>query len=73
MAKKLLDNFVKTFETLYGQHLLSHNIHGLSHICDDYIRFGPFDNCSTFPFENYMGTLKNQRSHSFKKLKDAIK
>jgi len=43
---------------LYGRHLISHNVHGLNHICDDYVKFGPLDNCSTFPFENYMSTLK---------------
>lgn len=59
IAKKLLDNFIKQFEILYGCHLISHNVHGLSHICDDYIKFGALDNCSTFPFENYMSTLKN--------------
>jgi len=25
---------------------------GLTHLCDDYIKFGSLDNCSTFPFEN---------------------
>lgn len=33
IARKLLDNFVKTFEILYGQHLISHYVHGLTHIC----------------------------------------
>ncbi|KAL4101056.1 hypothetical protein QTP88_021077 [Uroleucon formosanum] len=56
---KLLDNFVKTFEMLYGRNLISHNVYVLSHICDDYIKFGSLDNYSTFPFENYMSTLKN--------------
>ncbi len=53
-----MDNFIKQFEILYGRHLLTHNVHGLNHICDDYIKFGPLDNCSTFSFENYMSTLK---------------
>jgi len=60
IARKLLNNFIKQFEILYGWHLISHNVHGFSHICDDYIKFGPLDNCSTmFSFENYMCTLKN--------------
>lgn len=60
IARKILDNFIKQFEILlYGRHLISHNVHGLSHICDDYIKFGPLDNCSTFPFENYMSNLKH--------------
>jgi len=59
IAKKILDNFVTQFDILYGRHIISHNVHGLTHTCDDYIKFSPLDNCSTFPFENYMSTLKN--------------
>lgn len=28
-------------------------------MCDDYVKFGALDNCSTFPFENYISILKN--------------
>ncbi|CAI6373263.1 unnamed protein product [Macrosiphum euphorbiae] len=73
IARKLLDNFVKTFEMLYGRHLISHNVHGLTHICDDYIKFGPLDNCSTFPFENYMSTLKNMIRKPDKPLIQVVK
>jgi len=58
-AKYLLDYFVMTFQKIYGKHLLSHNIHGLLHLCDDYQQFGPLDNCSSFLFENYMKELKS--------------
>lgn len=58
-ARQLLDYFVKHFEVLYGKHYVSHNIHGLLHICDDYELYGPLDNCSTFNFENYMKELKS--------------
>lgn len=54
-ARSLLEYFVKSFEQIYGQHLVSSNIHGLIHLVDDYERYGPLDLCSTFPFENYMG------------------
>lgn len=37
-AQKLLDYFVKTFEQLYGSHLISHNVHGLLHLTEDYKR-----------------------------------
>jgi len=30
----------------------------LLHITDGYERYLPLDNCSAFPFENYMQTLK---------------
>lgn len=58
IAHKLLNDVVKNFEILYGRHLISHNVQGLTHLCDDFIKFGALDNCSTFPFENFMSTLK---------------
>jgi len=58
-AKELLDFFVMSFQNIYGQQFVSHNVHGLLHICDDYLRYGPLDNCSTFVFENFMKELKS--------------
>lgn len=58
-AKYLLDYFVMTFEQLYGKHFVSHNVHGLLHLCDDYEQYGPLDNCSSFLFENYLKELKS--------------
>lgn len=57
-ARDLMIYFVKQFEIIYGKHLVSHNVHGLIHIADDYERFGPLDNISAFPFENFMKNLK---------------
>ncbi|CAH1732005.1 unnamed protein product [Aphis gossypii] len=63
-AESLLDYFVRTFDEMYGRQHISHNIHGLLHIVDDYRTHGPLDNCSAFPFENYMKTLKSRiRKH----------
>lgn len=58
-AKQLLDFFVMNFQNIYSSQFVSHNVHGLLHICDDYLRYGPLDNCSTFPFENFMKDLKS--------------
>lgn len=58
-ARDLLNYFVNSFKDIYGGHFISHNIHGLLHVVDDYERYGPLDNCSAFPFENYMQTLKS--------------
>lgn len=58
-AKQLLDYFVMSFQQIYGKHLVSHNVHGLLHLCDDYNYYGPLDNCSSFLFENYMKELKS--------------
>lgn len=73
IAIKLLDNFVKTFEILYDRYLISHNVHGLTHICNYYIKFGSLDHCSTFPFENYMSTLKNMIRKPDKPLIQVVK
>lgn len=58
-ARHLLDYFVKQFQNVYGEHLVSHNVHGLLHLCDDYDQFGPLDQCSAFVFENHMKELKS--------------
>lgn len=65
-SKQLLNYFAQTFEMIYsyGRQHISHNIHGLTHISDDYERYGPLDNCSVFVFENFMKELKSKvRKH----------
>lgn len=63
-ANELLHYFVRTFENIYGRQHISHNVHGLLHLPDDYINFGPLDNASAFPFEHYMKELKSKvRKH----------
>lgn len=64
---------MRNFENIYGSHLISHNVHGLSHICDDYEKFGPLDNCSAFPFENFMGSLKKMLRKPDKPLQQIVK
>jgi len=71
-ASEMLNYFVKTFEKIYGQHLMSHNVHGLLHLTEDYNNYGPLDNCSTFPFENYMQTLKGMLRKPHKPLEQVI-
>lgn len=72
-AAKLLDYFVKTFEKIYGSHFISHNVHNLLHVVDDYVKYGPLDNCSCFPFENYMKVLKRMIRKHDKPLQQIIK
>lgn len=57
-ARNLLKYFVKNFENLYGRHFISHNVHRLLHISDDYTDFDPLDIISAFTFENYMKSHK---------------
>lgn len=71
-ARKLLIYFVQSFSKIYGIHLLSHNVHGLLHVCDDYDRYGPLDNCSTFPFENFMSQLKKMLRKNEKPLQQIV-
>jgi len=71
-AKDLLKYFVKTFETIYGSYLISHNIHGLLHLTDDFQLYGQLDNCSAFVFENYMQTLKSMLRKPDKPLEQIV-
>lgn len=72
-AGNLLNYFVLTFEQIYGQYLISSNSHGLIHLVDDYKQYGPLDNCSAFPFENYMKVLKNMLRQPNKPLEQVVK
>jgi len=57
-AKSLMQYFVKTFIISYGKDQVSHNVHNLSHICNDVEKFGALDQFSAFAFENYLQSLK---------------
>lgn len=72
-ANSLLNFFVSDFENIYGKHMVSHNIHGLTHIGLDYQRYGQLDSCSCFVFENYMKTLKQMLRKHEKPLEQVIK
>jgi len=71
-AGQLLDFFVQSFQNIYGVQYVSHNIHGLLHLCDDYIEYGPLDNCSAFKFENHMKQLKSYLRKHEKPLQQVI-
>lgn len=71
-SEKLLIHFVERFEEIYGSQFVSHNVHGLIHIVDDYRQFGPLDKCSCFPFENYMKVLKRMVRKHEKPLEQVI-
>jgi len=58
-GQQLIEYFVMTFDQIYGNYNVSHNVHGLLHIITDYLNFGPLDQCSCYPFENYMKVLKS--------------
>lgn len=57
--QELLNVFVKHCEQLYGQTFLIYNVHILCHLADDVKNYGLLDLFSCFPFENYLGQIKN--------------
>ena len=58
-AGELLEYFVKMAPNLYGNHFTTYNVHSLIHLKQDAQHFNTsLDNISTFPFENYLQTLK---------------
>ena len=57
-AKELLHKFLKVFRTLYPSSPIVYNLHSLSHLVDDVLRYGSLDNFSCFGFESYLNRLK---------------
>jgi len=72
-AETLLKYFVRTFESLYGKSLISHNIHNLLHICNDVRKYGQLDSFSAFRFENFLSSIKGQLRKSDKPLQQLWK
>lgn len=58
LANQFLHDFVKVSEKIYGAQFITYNVHSLLHVADDSLNFGSLDNCSTFPFESFMQTIK---------------
>lgn len=57
-AKNLLLYFVQYYKVLYGKENVIYTVHNLIHLSDDANQLGPLDSFSTFPFENYLYSLK---------------
>lgn len=57
-AHELLQQYVRNFGKIYGEHYISYNIHNLLHICEHVLKYGVLDNFSAFRFENYMMNIK---------------
>lgn len=58
IAQKLLEDFVRSFLSIYGSSHLVYNVHSLVHIVDDVNSYGTLDSYSAFPFESYMSKVK---------------
>lgn len=58
-AHEFLVLFVCHCGQLYGRHEITYNVHQLTHLAEVYRHFGPLDNISAFPYENYLGQIKH--------------
>ena len=57
-ACELLKHFVCEAQRLYGEKFVTYNVHSVIHLADVARRYGSLQNCSAYPFENYMQRLK---------------
>lgn len=58
VAQQILEEFVNLFGSIYGDHLVSYNVHSLLHLTDCSKQYGPLDRFSAYRFENHMQYLK---------------
>lgn len=58
IPSKFLDVFITHSVKIYGAEFLVHNVHALCHLEEEVKAYGPLDEISAFPFENYLGHLK---------------
>ncbi|XP_036319869.1 uncharacterized protein LOC118734260 [Rhagoletis pomonella] len=58
IVQQLLNEFVNLFGNIYGDHLISFNLHSLLHLSNCAKEYGPLDTFSAYKFENYMQYLK---------------
>lgn len=65
--------FIKHSKVVYGVEFLVYNVHTMCHISDDVRIFGVLDKFSAFPFENYLGSLKNLLKSPNKLLQQIVK
>lgn len=59
LAEKLLNEFVVLCSCLYGDHLVSYNVHSLVHLTMCVEIHGPLDQFSCFKYENFLQKIKN--------------
>lgn len=72
-ALELLKFFVTNAAKIYGKEFLIYNSHALIHLPIDAKHFGSLNNISCFPFENYLGVLKNMLRKSNMPLQQVVR
>jgi len=60
LADKLLRNFAKSAHQMYEQKIMTYNMHGIIHLAAEAKLFGNLDNISSFPFENFLFSIKKK-------------
>ncbi|CAF0888461.1 unnamed protein product [Brachionus calyciflorus] len=58
-SQKIIIDFIKEFETLYGRSQMTSNLHGHLHLPRQVKDFGPLNKSSCFPFENVFKTTRD--------------
>lgn len=58
LVRELFDEYIEEFIDLYGIEYVSSNVHNLTHVIDDVLRFGNLTKISAYPFENCLAGLK---------------
>jgi hypothetical protein len=66
-------DFIRESPKLYGGHFITFNVHCLIHLPADVSRYGPLDDFSCFPFENFLYQLKKLIRHSANPLVQLVK
>ena len=73
MAETFLIEFVENLTEIYGEGAVVMNFHNLIHVVQDAKEMNmPLIHWSAYPFENYMGTLKDLIRSSYEPLKQIV-
>lgn len=58
LIRELFNEYIEDFIDIYGPEYVSSNVHNLSHVIDDVLRFGNLTKISAYQFENSLFSLK---------------
>ena len=66
-AGRLINDFIFKFQSIYGKGNVTFNVHALSHLAKDVLKYGPLDSYSAYPFESYLCAIKKLAKSRYKK------
>lgn len=58
VAEELFNTFIKLYVKIFGERMVSYNVHNLQHVVEDVKMYGRLDNSSAFEYESFLGKLK---------------